>query len=252
MIAGHHLKRGDRVRLKPRGGGDIFDLALTGRTGTIDSIEEDLDGKLHVAILIDDDPGLELGPRRPGHRWFFSPDEVELLDGGDARPVPPPRQGTLIAGIGNIFLGDDGFGIEVVHKLARRGARDGVRITDFGIRGYDLALALLDRPLRTILVDACPRGEAPGTVYVIEPDLGSLDDDNGGVPFDGHTMHPLNVLQLARAMGAKLENILIVGCEPLTFGPAEGQMGLSEPISNAVNRAVEVIESLLDEMPVAR
>jgi hydrogenase maturation protease len=247
MIAGHQLKKGDHVRLRPHEGGDIFDLALAGRTGTIDSIEEDFDGKIHVGILIDDDPGLSLGPRRPGHRWFFAPDEIELLDGTEAGVTTPAREGILIAGIGNIFLGDDGFGVEVVHKLARRGARDGVRITDFGIRGYDLALALLDRPQHTILVDACPRGGAPGTVYVIEPDLAQLDDDEGAIPFDGHTTNPLNVLRLSRAMGAKLQNIVLVGCEPATLGPAEGQLGLSEPVSNAVDRAVDVIDSLIEK-----
>jgi hydrogenase maturation protease len=248
MIAGHHLRKGDRVRLRPHEGADIFDLALAGRTGTIDSIEEDFDGKLHVAILIDDDPGLSLGPRRPGHRWFFKTDEVELLDGGVPIADARAREGILVAGIGNIFMGDDAFGVEVVHKLARRGVpADGVRVSDFGIRGYDLALALLDRPERTILVDACPRGDLPGTVYVVEPDLENLDDEDGAIPFDAHTMNPLNVLRLARAMGAKLENIVLVGCEPSTFGPAEGQLGLSEPVSAAVDRAIDVIDSLIEK-----
>ena len=79
--------------------------------------------------------------------------------------------GVLVAGIGNIFLGDDGFGVEVVQRLAARPQPDGVRVTDFGIRGFDLAFALLDEPEATILIDAMPRGQAPGTVYVLEPDL---------------------------------------------------------------------------------
>jgi hydrogenase maturation protease len=79
----------------------------------------------------------------------------------------------LVAGIGNIFLGDDGFGVEVVRRLAARPHADNVRVADYGIRGFDLAFALLDDPAATILIDAMPRGGAPGTVYVLDPDLES-------------------------------------------------------------------------------
>jgi hydrogenase maturation protease len=85
----------------------------------------------------------------------------------------------LIAGIGNIFLGDDAFGVEVAKRLAGQSFPEGVRVVDFGIRGFDLAYALLEGPDVTILVDACPRGGAPGTVYVIEADLAELDSAAG-------------------------------------------------------------------------
>jgi hypothetical protein len=79
-VQGAAVKVGDRVRLRPRAGGDIFDLALAGRTATIESIEQDYDGRVHLAVLVDDDPGRDLGAmRQPGHRFFFSPDEVEPL-----------------------------------------------------------------------------------------------------------------------------------------------------------------------------
>jgi hypothetical protein len=74
------FRPGDRVRLKPRAGGDIFDLALAGMTATIESVEQDYEGKIHVAVIVDEDPGKDLGTlRQPGHRFFFSPSEVEIL-----------------------------------------------------------------------------------------------------------------------------------------------------------------------------
>ncbi len=127
----------------------------------IESIEQDYDGKVHLAVVLDEDPGKDLGMlRQPGHRFFFSAEEVE-----------PLRPNILVAGIGNIFLGDDGFGVEVIRRLSSREFPAEVRVEDFGIRGYDLAYALLDGPDVTILVDAAARGGAPGTIYVIEPDV---------------------------------------------------------------------------------
>ena len=110
------FRKGDRVRLHPQARGDVFDLALTGRTATVASVEEDFEGRLYVAVLVDDDPGASIGPRRPGHRFFFAPEEVELMAGEGEGVAPTPRT-ILVAGIGNIFLGDDAFGVEV----ARRG-----------------------------------------------------------------------------------------------------------------------------------
>ena len=104
-----------------------------------------------------------------------------------------------------------------------------MKVIDFGIRGYDLAYALLDGYDTTILVDACPRGEPAGTLYVIEPDLNSLsvatEEQQGAV--EAHSMNPLNVLRLATSMGGPIKRVLLLGCEPETLGPDEGQMGLS-------------------------
>lgn len=241
MSAASDVRRGDRVRLCPRSGRDIFDLALAGRSATVDAIEVDLEGKHYVAVRVDDDPGASMGRRRPGHRLFFDPDEVEVIEEERGRPVP---RAVLVAGIGNIFLGDDGFGVEVAQRLESRPLPVGVRVADYGIRGYDLAYALLDDPDTTILIDACPRGEAPGTVYVIEPDLNDLDAGNGA-GFDAHIMNPLNVLRLARSLGARLRNIVLVGCEPATLGPPEGLMGLSGPVTAAVDLAVARVETLV-------
>jgi hydrogenase maturation protease len=162
----------------------------------------------------------------------------------------------LVAGIGNIFLGDDGFGVEVVRQLASRAHADSVHVADFGIRGFDLAFALLDEPAATILVDAMPRGERPGTVYVLEPDLEdaetSAHPDHSDGSFQGHAMTPDSVFAMVRTLGGKPRNVTVVGCEPLTFGPEnEGCMGLSEPVANAVPEAVAIVEQLLAQLAPA-
>jgi hydrogenase maturation protease len=228
------LKVGDRVRLRPRVGGDIFDMALSGQVAIIESIEQDYEGKAHVAVILEDDPGKDLGMlRQPGHRFFFTPEEVELV--ATAR--------VLVAGIGNIFHGDDAFGVEVAHLLSSRTLPANVKVTDFGIRGYDLAYALLDGYDVVILVDACPRGSDPGTLYVIEPELTA----GGPAALDAHTMNPAAVLSLAQSMGTITSRILLVGCEPADLGGEEGHMGLSEPVSAAVDEAVHLVEKLIDK-----
>ena len=156
----------------------------------------------------------------------------------------------LVAGIGNIFLGDDGFGVEVARQLASRAHAENVRIADFGIRGFDLAFAILDDPVATILVDAMPRGGEPGTVYVLEPELeseqGSSAPDHAEGSFQGHAMTPDSVFALVRTLGGTPRNVTVEGCEPLTFGPEnEGAMGLSEPVEQAVPEAVALVEQLL-------
>jgi len=247
-ISDIEVRPGSRVRLRPRAGGDIMDIALAGKTAIIESIEQDYDGKFHVCVVIDEDPGRDIGMmRQPGHRFFFDPDEVEPLPRGDdedAGQAKMPR--ILIAGIGNIFLGDDAFGVEVVRRLAMRELPENVKVVDFGIRGYDLAYALLDGYDTTILIDACPRGEPAGTLYVIEPDvsdLGGREDQQSTV--EAHSMNPLNVLRLATSMGGPLKQVLLVGCEPGTLGPEEGQMGLSEPVEAVLDEAVKLVESLI-------
>lgn len=153
----------------------------------------------------------------------------------------------LIAGIGNIFLGDDAFGSEVARRLALRSWPGGVRAVDFGIRGLDLAYALLDGNDLTILVDAAPRGDVPGTLYVIEPDLSGLDQSQNETLLDAHTLDPLKILGLARVMGGGWKRLLLVGCEPADLGGEEGRLGLSDAVRLAVDGAVRLVARLVDE-----
>ena len=114
VIADVEVRDGDRVRLFPRQGGDILDIALQGQIATIESIEQDYEGKSHLCVVLDDDPGRDLGLlRHPGHRFFFNTSEVEPLSEEQRREETSLKPRILIAGIGNIFLGDDGFGVEV-------------------------------------------------------------------------------------------------------------------------------------------
>lgn len=153
----------------------------------------------------------------------------------------------LIAGIGNIFMGDDAFGCEVAQRLAARPWPDGVRVVDYGIRGLDLAYALLDAPGAVILIDAVPRGGQPGTVYVIEPDLAQLAaGDSAEAMVDAHTMNPLQVLRMVQGLGGELRRITLVGCEPADLGSLEeGKMGLSAPVALAVEQAIECVATLV-------
>jgi hydrogenase maturation protease len=165
-----------------------------------------------------------------------------------ASPGPKPAS-ILVAGIGNIFLGDDAFGSEVARRLARRELPEAVRVVDFGIRGFDLTYALLDGYEVTIFVDATPRGGAPGTLYTIEPDLSELEHTHAeGAPVEPHGMNPLKVLSLVKSMGGELKRILLVGCEPAPLVSEDGYMGLSAPVEAAVEEALRMIESLVREI----
>jgi hydrogenase maturation protease len=151
----------------------------------------------------------------------------------------------LIAGIGNIFFGDDAFGVEVARRLVGRPLPDGVRVVDFGIRGLDLTYALLEDYEAVILVDAVPRGGRPGDLYVLEPQLGEADDPAApGPTVEPHALDPWKVLRLARGMGGKVERVLLVGCEPQPSDPEDLHMELSEPVQAAVEEAIDLIESL--------
>jgi hydrogenase maturation protease len=250
-IAGVDVKPGDRVRLHPGKRGDVMDIALAGKTATIESIEQDYEGKFHVCVVADDDPGRDIGiMRQPGHRFFFDPEEVEPLPMNEAeQDTKVETPSILIAGIGNIFLGDDAFGVEVVQRLADRKLPERVKAIDFGIRSFDLAYALLDGSDVTILVDACPRGGRPGSLYVIEPDLKALDTpETEQAAADAHSMNPMSVIRMAKSIGGELKRILLVGCEPATLGPEEGQMGLSEPVAAMVDEAANLVESLVEKI----
>jgi hydrogenase maturation protease len=157
------------------------------------------------------------------------------------------RPRVLVAGVGNVFLGDDGFGVEVVRALARRSLPDGVRVIDFGIRGLDLTYALLDGYEAVVLVDATPRGGRPGTLYVLEVEPREAGEPEPTV--EGHNLDPARVLCLAAAMGSPVRRLLVVGCEPARPGDVEEMVaGLSEPVRAAVAEAVCMVESLVGHL----
>jgi hydrogenase maturation protease len=143
----------------------------------------------------------------------------------------------LVAGIGNIFFGDDGFGCEVARALAAEPAPAGVTVDDFGIRGMHLAYELLAGYDRAFLIDAVPRGGAPGTLYVIEPQLAA-----SGAPADAHRMDLENVFAFVRTLGGTPPPITLVGCEP---SAVDEEMGLSEPVRRAVRPAAALVQRLL-------
>jgi hydrogenase maturation protease len=156
-------------------------------------------------------------------------------------------KGVLVAGIGNIFQSDDGFGSEVARRLlAGPPLPEGVSVVDYGIRGVHLAYELLDGYDAAILVDATRQGDAPGTIYVIEPDVESIETDSGlaeaGI-VDAHGMDPASVLALLHSLGGRVDRLLVVGCEPADVD--EG-MGLSDAVAGAVDEACRVVRRLVE------
>jgi hydrogenase maturation protease len=153
----------------------------------------------------------------------------------------------LVAGVGNLLFGDDGFGLAVIERLASNRLPSGVRLMSAGIRGFDLASALLDGYDGAILVDAVSRGGSPGTLYVLEPD-GSAATAGGGLALDvdAHAFEPGRALGLARAGGSRLAWVRVVGCEPSPL--TEMSMTLSPPVEAAVPTAVELVTELLREL----
>ncbi len=153
----------------------------------------------------------------------------------------------LIAGIGNIFHGDDAFGCEVVRALNTLSLPEEVTVRDFGIRSYDLAFALTDGFDAVILVDAMPRQVEPGTVCLIEPNLERLGELQPAA-VDAHSMNPVSVLQMAQSFGEIRGELFLVGCEPAVLENETGEIKLSERVAAAAPLAVEMILDLLKEI----
>lgn len=146
----------------------------------------------------------------------------------------------LVAGVGNIFLSDDGFGVEVVRRLAGHPMPEGVTVADYGIRGIHLAYELLEGYDRLILIDAISRGGRPGTIEVLVPD----DVPATGAMPDAHGMEPLAIFAYLASIGGDPVPTVIVGCEPATL---EENIGLSEPVEKAVDEAIRIVLNLIDE-----
>ena len=153
----------------------------------------------------------------------------------------------MVAGVGNIFFADDGFGVEVAKQLAQQTWPDWVSVADFGIRGVHLAYQLAEGYDTLILVDAVSRREAPGTVMVLEPDFGrdDLEREDNGYFVDAHGMDPEVVLGMVKNLGGKLRNVVIVGCEP---AEVVERIGLSDVVAQAVPAAVGAVREIVDRM----
>lgn len=152
----------------------------------------------------------------------------------------------LLAGIGNVFQGDDAFGCEVIRQLDARSLPAGVTVRDFGIRSYDLAYALTDDYEAIVLIDAAGRGEPPGTLYLIEPDLPAAR--GWPVAVDPHAMNPVAVIQMAQSLGGVKGKLFLVACEPGELGGDEGQLGLSAKVQQALPGALDMVRALLNDL----
>lgn len=160
--------------------------------------------------------------------------------------TPSDATRILIACVGNIFLGDDGFGVHLAQRLAAEPLPDTVQVRDYGIRGLDLCFAMQDGFDAVVMLDAVPRGQAPGTLYVIE-----VDPSEGEPTLDAHGMHPLAVIGLVRACGAVPPPTFVVGCEPaIRIDPEADEIvgDLSQPVQAALEPAVALVRSLLDDL----
>jgi hydrogenase maturation protease len=153
----------------------------------------------------------------------------------------------LVAGIGNIFFGDDAFGVEVVAALTRGDLPEYVYAVDFGIRGYDLAYAIMEGYAATILVDITSRGQPPGRLYLMELNPEQIAKQEKKMP-DGHGLDPVQVLRLVQSLGGQIGRLYLVGCEPAILEREDGEIGLSEPVQTAVPQAVEMIRTLVKQL----
>lgn len=160
----------------------------------------------------------------------------------------------LIAGIGNIFMGDDGFGCEVAQRLSRRELPEHVDVVDFGIRAMDLSYTLTEGYDFAILIDTVKRGGPPGTLYVIEPDLSDADGktDSGEQLIAAHDLDLAGILRLVASLGRRGPHVLLIGCEPECLGGEYGYIGLSAAVSATVGKAVVEVQTLLKELPRSR
>jgi len=165
--------------------------------------------------------------------------------------TPVLKKRVMIAGVGNMFMKDDGFGCEVIKKVAHKQFPDGVEIRDFGTGGLKLAYDLMKGYDGLILVDASARGEKPGTLFVIEPNENEVDGNlENGTIIDPHGSDPATVLKFVKSVGAWPARVLIVACEPETADDFE--MGLSEPVRAALDQAVALVEDLVNEIYAER
>ncbi|GMU60114.1 MAG: hypothetical protein AMXMBFR34_18770 [Myxococcaceae bacterium] len=222
-VHGVAVQRGSHVRLHP-GRRRAQEQRYEGRGATVRAVLHDVDGHPHLAVTLDEDAA-----SLDGRFLSFDADEVEPR---------PERTRVLVAGVGNVALGDDGFGVAVARRLADEGGfPEEVEVADFGLRGVHLAWQSLGRYELLVLVDAVDRGESPGTVFVLKPTL----EESGGLG-GAHGLDPATVLGLVKAMGGAAGRVLVVGCQP---GPLAETKVLSAPVARAVEDASYVVRDVV-------
>jgi hydrogenase maturation protease len=242
-VGGWRVTKGTQVRLRLQRRADAMDMFLAGQTATVAAVYRDLEDQAHIAVTIDAAGATDLHEAN-GRYFYFRPDEIEVLGVGAEVPVGTPEARAprvLVAGVGNIFLGDDGFGPAVIQRLSSRALPMWVKIEDFGIRSVHLAYELLGASPSyeaTIIIDAVARGGAPGTLYVLEPEV---DEIRMEAP-DAHGASVEAVLGFLKGMGARPGRVRIVGCEAASVTP---EMGLSDEVARAVDDAAELVMQLV-------
>jgi len=160
--------------------------------------------------------------------------------------VTQPKR-ILVAGIGNAFLGDDGFGGQVAQRLEQRDLPEGVAVFDFGTGGLDLAYEVMRGYDALVLVDVSRQGEPPGTLYVMEPDPAEVDGGiEDGTVIDPHAMAPETVLRFVKAVGGWPGKVVVIACEPATLG--EMGWGLSKEVEGVLDKAVEVVLKTVEDL----
>ena len=238
-VHGVPVAKGSRVRLRPGvRRSDAQDIFLDGRVARVEAVLFDVEDHGYLAVTLEDDLAADM-LQRHGRLPVLRTRRGRAAGGGRVSPR------VLVAGVGNVFLGDDGFGVEVARRLVGEAFPEGVQVADFGIRGVHLAYELLDGYDLLILVDAAPRGEAPGTVFVLEPDFGGSDGvarGDSGFLLDAHSLDPEVVLGILADLGGTVGRVVIVGCEP---AEVVERMGLSAPVSHAVDEAARVVRELI-------
>ena len=240
-IGGRPIARGSLVRLRPGARrADAQDMFLVGRIAEVQAVLHDVENNPYLAVSLADQPDEDLRIAH-GRFLYFMTDEVEPYRTADDRECRAMSGRTLVAGVGNVFLRDDAFGVEVIRLLAGRPVPDGVQVKDFGIRGVHLAYDLLDGCDLFVLVDAAQRGEAPGTVTVLEVEVPEPDPASGPV-IDAHSLTPDGIFALLGSLGGRPGRSLLVACEPADVSAG---MGLSGPVEEALPHAVRTVEEIL-------
>ena len=240
-IDGVTFRRGAKLVLRPGVDRDLYDRMLDGRVATLERIYLDYDDRVYLGVTVDDDPGQAL-MRETGRYLFFFAHEVRLA----AREVGQ----ILVAGIGNAWLQDDGFGGEVARRLQQHELPAGVTVLDAGTGGLDLAYEVMRGYEALVLLDISRQGGEPGSLYVIEPD----PEDVGGQLADGeaidpHAMDPRTVLRFVKLVGGWPGKVVVIACEPGEVGDVG--LGLTPAVQDAVERATELVLETLARLRTA-